>query len=161
MQMNPAACLCLRVTVAEELRFFLRVGLFGALISAIYWFVSYEIAGTILLAFLTVAAAIFIGTTGTFVPSARRGVFAGTKRGFGRFLEPAERLLGFEEDSEATRSDALEVVEDPVAHSSVWPFVAALAGTSIAFGLVFGPWFWIPGIAVALASAWGWLTQLQ
>ena len=147
--------------MAEELRFFLRVGLFGALVSAIYWFVSYEIAGTILLAFLTVASAIFVGTTGTLVPAARRGVFAGAGRGVARLLEPAERLLGFEEDSDAARGQPLEVIEDPVAHASVWPLAAALAGTSIAFGLVFGPWFWIPGIAAALASTWGWLTQLQ
>ena len=36
-------------TVPEEIRFFARVALFTAVITAIYWFVSYEEAGTLLL----------------------------------------------------------------------------------------------------------------
>ena len=45
--------------MAEEVRIFVRTGLYTAVIAAIYWFVSYELAGTVLLVSLLGGAVLF------------------------------------------------------------------------------------------------------
>lgn len=58
--------------MSEELRFFLRTALYTVLVASIYWFVSYEWAGTFLLGALGLSAIVFVIVMGTKVPRARR-----------------------------------------------------------------------------------------
>lgn len=54
---------------------------------------------------------------------------------------------------------ALEIEEEPVVTVSPWPLLVAAAAMLIGLGLLYGPWLWIPGAALAGGSAYGWITQ--
>ena len=125
----------------EELRVFVRAALYMALITAIYWLVSDEVAGTWLLAFLFVASALFV-------------VLA---RSVGRRPSKRPSFLAF--DDEGGEEAPLEITDEPVVTTSAWPLVGALAAMLIGLGLLYGPWLWIPGAGLALAGAYGWITQ--
>lgn len=131
--------------MAEELRFFLRTALYAGPISAVYWFVSYEVAGTALLAFVAAASVAVVAVLVRGAHAWRRRTIVDTV-GFG----------------EATDSDsALELEHRPIAPASVWPAVGGLAALLIGLGLVYGAWFWLPGIAVAASAAHGWASELK
>src|SRR5207244_5794014 len=49
-----------RRIVAEELRFFLRTAAYTAVIGILYWIVSYEWAGSVMLAFVAVATGLVV-----------------------------------------------------------------------------------------------------
>jgi hypothetical protein len=102
------------------------VALYIALVTVVYWLVSDEVAGTLLMVFLVVAAVVLV-------------------------------LLG---KALARPADpALEIEEEPVVTTSAWPLVGALAAMLIGLGLLYGPWLWIPGGALALLVLYGWITQ--
>lgn len=125
----------------EELRVFVRAALYMALITAIYWVVSDEVAGTLLLAFLFVAAIVFVALA----------------RSIGRPSPRRSSLLAF--DDEGGEEAPLEIEEEPVVTTSVWPLVGAAAAMLVGLGLLYGPWLWIPGAGLAAAGAYGWITQ--
>jgi hypothetical protein len=130
--------------VAEELRFFFRVALFTIVIATIYWLVSYEEAGTWLLAGIVASAAFFVGVVGLNVRGSRRG---------GRSVKA---LLGF---ADSGPDNPLLLEEDSFPLSSAWPVIVSVAAALVGVGLIYGAWLWIPGAAVGLAGAWGWLTE--
>jgi hypothetical protein len=130
--------------VAEELRFFIRIGLFTVLIGAIYWFVSYEEAGTWLLAGIVASVVFFVVLVAGRARSSRRG---------GRGIK---HLLGF---ADSAPEAPLALDEDTFPLFSAWPAVISLAAVLVGLGLIYGPWLWIPGVAMGLAGAWGWLTE--
>ena len=130
--------------MAEELRFFIRIGIFTVLIAAIYWFVSYEEAGTWLLAGIVAAVVFFVVLAGGRASASRRG---------GRGIK---QLLGF---ADAAPEAPLALEEDTFPLSSAWPAVVSLAAALVGLGLIYGPWLWIPGLAMGLAGAWGWLSE--
>lgn len=132
--------------MAEEVRFFIRVALFTVVIGTIYWFVSYDHAGTILLAGIVASAIFFIVPIVGAVHAVRRGP------------KNLKGVIGFEETD---RDDPLVLAEDTFPSASAWPFFSAFAGLLVAAGLVYGPWLWIPGAALGLACTWGWLTELE
>lgn len=146
--------------MAEELRFFLRLGLFAALVATIYWFVSYEVAGTILLAGLVFASGLFVVTVGRSIRSKRNDHTqeAGSTKKVGGAMK---RFVGFEEDSEPASSAPLALAEEPVARSSAWPILTAIAALLIGLGLLWGAWFWGPGLGLVILSAWGWSSQIR
>ncbi len=147
--------------MAEELRFFLRIALFVGPITAVYWFVSYEIAGTILLGALAAGVVMFIASISAFVRSARDDVFL---QGEGKARQARvgiKRLVGFEEDSDPASSMPLEAEEEPVVHTSAWPVLTALASLLMAMGLLYGPWFWVPALGLGAVVLWGWSSQLR
>ena len=127
--------------VPEELRVFVRAALYVALITAIYWVVSAEVAGTVLLGGLLVASL----------------VFAALGRSIGR--PPNERPSFVLLDEVGGEIAPLEIEEEPVVTTSAWPLVGATAAMLIGLGLLYGPWLWIPGAALAAAAAYGWITQ--
>jgi hypothetical protein len=145
--------------VIEEVRFFLRTGLFALVVSIVYWFVSYEVAGTFMLAFIVVAVLLFIAPIATMAQVARRAQAASESSALRRAVGTVDRVLGFDERPPMD-SRALEIDEEPAVASSMWPLAGALAGALIGLGLVYGAWFWIPGLAAAAAVAWGWANQL-
>lgn len=125
----------------EELRVFVRAGLYMALITVVYAVVSDEIGGTILLGGLLVASVTFVVLG----------------RALGRTVSPRPSFVTFDEAGAETAP--LEIEEEPVVTASPWPLLGALAAALIGLGLLYGPWLWIPGAALALAAGHGWITQ--
>lgn len=146
--------------MVEEVRFFARIGLFAALTSVVYWFVSYDIVGTILLAFMAIGVLLFIGPIARMVSVTRGRPVATEGSRARRAVGTADRVLGFNEHHDLGDAGPLEVAEDPLPHSSIWPLAAAVAATAGALGLLYGGWFWIPGVGLGAAVAWGWAKQL-
>ncbi|HJR44793.1 MAG TPA: cytochrome c oxidase subunit 4 [Actinomycetota bacterium] len=128
----------------EEVRFFLRIAIFTIVITTIYWFVSYEEAGTLLLGGIIASAAIFMGLMLVAVRGARSG------------RKTPKSLLGFDETGPER---PLELTEDVFPALSPWPIVLSLGVTLVGVGLIYGAWLWIPGAALSLTAAWGWLTE--
>ncbi len=137
--------------MTDEAALLLRVSVFGLLAGAVYWLLSYEPLGTVVLLVLGAGpgfAGLFIvvhrrhsGERGTLPDVLRR--FAGVPRAD----PPGPKTL---EDED------LAVLPLP----SIWPFAASL-GLSIALsGLVFGLWLVILGLGVALYSGWGWVAAV-
>jgi hypothetical protein len=136
--------------VPEELRVFVRAALYVALITVVYWFVSYDKAGTLLLAFLFAGAVLFVAIG--------RSLGRKTEDVRGGPLRRAASLVALD-DAGGDVPPPLEMEEEPVVTTSPWPLAAAAAGMLIGLGLLYGPWLWIPGAALALAVAYGWITQ--
>ena len=137
----------------EELRFFLRIAVFTTLIGTIYWFVAYERAGATLFAFVVAGARAFV------LIFRRRARGAGDADRRPGPLGALGRVLGF--DERGVPDTPVEVEDELIAAASIWPAAAGAAALLIALGLVYGAWFWVPGLAVALATAWGWITELD
>jgi hypothetical protein len=144
--------------VSEEVRFFLRTALYTGLIAAIYWFVSYEWAGTVLLAFLFGSAIFFVVVTSVLVRSARLSKAAAGERGLARLLRA---LVGFEDDPDVEPPAPLEMTDERFPTRSIWPLALALAATLLSLGLIYGPWLWIPGAGLLITSGLAWATQLS
>lgn len=134
----------------EELRVFVRAAIYLALVTAIYWFVSYERAGTLLLGGVFGAAVLFVVTARRLGRKTER-----TEGGLFRRIAGTVAL----DDAGGDIPPPLEIEEEPVVTASPWPLGAALAVMLVGLGLLYGPWLWIPGGALGAATAWGWLTQ--
>jgi hypothetical protein len=124
---------------ATETRVFLLMAVFGIVVAAIYWFVSYEVAGTVLLAGFGLASAVIAGklardrTSRRALPEGRAGDDARDRP----FADESGRLPD----------------------TTIAPFAVgagiALASTGLVFGLA-------PVIVGALPLGWGawtWLTS--
>jgi hypothetical protein len=141
--------------VAEEVRFFLRTALYTLTITVIYWFVSYEIAGSILLLTLGLAAIFFVVVGIVMIRQAGKHSIPGDTR-------PAtglQRLVGFDEPN-GGGAGPLEVEDDLIPSSSIWPLLAAVAAFLVGLGLIYGGWMWGPASVLAVVALWGWVTQL-
>jgi hypothetical protein len=151
-----------RFDVAEELRFFLRTALYTIVITTVYWFLSYEIAGSVMLLVLGLAAIFFVATTAFLIRHLYRSTdeTRASKRGVRR-AGVVSRTIGFDEPSSDSAVSPVAVEEGPIATSSPWPIVLALALALIGAGLLFGGWTWIPGGVMALVAGWGWITELE
>jgi hypothetical protein len=138
--------------VAEEFRFFLRTGVYVAIAGAVYWIMSYEAAGTVLLGGLLLALLAFIVV----------GRALGRDSGAwpeGGALAWVDRVIGFAE--RPVERAPLEAGPLVVPTSSPWPVVTAAAIVVIGLGLIFGPWLIVLGTVVLLAGGVGWLTQMD
>ena len=147
--------------MAEELRFFLRISLYSAVISVIYWFASYDPvrdsydwAGTALLVATVLACGAMVAMMAALARRALRGAGGSTLGVIGRWLLLTDP--GGEADDGPLASGL-----DPLPRSSVWPLLGAAAATLIALGLIYGPWLSIPGAVLLAWTAWSWVTQLR
>jgi hypothetical protein len=123
----------------EEALFFGRSGLFGLVLATIYWFVSYEIVGTVLLGGfgLATAAAFLV---------------------LGRSAREAARPEAPDASALPPAPDApFEDEGGPVALSSAAPLWVGLGLAVIAFGLAFGAWFLLAGLVPLALGASEWL----
>jgi len=147
--------------MAEELRFFLRTGVYAAVIAAIYWFASYDAvtdsydwAGTTLLVAAALAGIAAVAVMALFARRALGGRPGST-------LAVLVRWLGLADPGGAADDSPLATELDPLPPSSVWPLLGGVSATLIGLGLVFGPWLWLPGIVLLAWTAWSWVTQLR
>jgi hypothetical protein len=126
----------------EEARVFLRTALYALGVALVYWFVSYEVAGTVMLAVLGIAAA----SLTMMLPTGRS-----------RPAQMARGLVTLGDDDDP----ALEIEETPLPVLSLQPLFVAMGAVTVALGLVFGAWLWLPGILIVLGSGWRWLTEIS
>jgi hypothetical protein len=173
--------------VSEELRFFLRTALYTALIGVIYWFVSYEWVGTALLMALLIGALSFVVVMAAMVPRTRQMEPDGTSAPeeplapegpgpqtpthgaptpisasrFGRAATAARRVVGFEDHPDDEVGGPMELEDEVFPTASIWPLALAVGATLLGVGLIFGPWLWVPGAGLFVASGLAWLTQLR
>ena len=141
--------------MAEELRFFLRTAIWIVGLAIVYWFVSYEPAGTVLLLALGLA---ILGFVSVVAYEARSTV--DELRPVGGPLRFLNRVVGFSE-SPAVEVPPLGVDPGRIPLSSVWPILAAAAVVTIGLGLLYGAWLALPGIALGVVALYGWLVQLD
>lgn len=113
---------------------FAVIAAFMAVVAPIYWFMSYEVIGSIALA-LTFA---FIATLTIYLWIQSRKMDS----------RPEDR-----KDAEIVEG-AGELGFFPPA--SIWPFCAALVVTTMALGPVFGWWLTIVGAAFGVFAVTGW-----
>jgi hypothetical protein len=131
-----------------ETRFFTFIGLFGLVLAAIYWFLSYELAGTaMLIGFglggLVIAAALVVGRRSRpTAPAESDGPLslAGAVRG-----TPADEVP-FEDERGRQPSETLA------------PLALGLGVAMSLTAVVFGPWLLVAGI---VPLAWGAATWLR
>lgn len=110
---------------------FLASAAFAAATGSLYWFVSYEWAGTVLLGSMVLAP----GLVAAYLAARVRG---------------AEVLP--EDAKDAGPGDGAGPVGGFVA-ASLWPFLLAAATMLLAAGLVYGVWLLLPaGVAFAVAA---------
>lgn len=162
--------------MAEELRFFVRVALYMIVADTIYWFATYEVVGTVLMGTLALGAVFFAIAAGITArglgsgDTARIPAFDTSLATGSRTYPDSEqaqpgvigrlnRTLGFHEPQRD--HGPLDIEEEPIPPSSMWPLVASVGGLLLGLGLVYGAWFWLPGACVVLLSMWGWLTELS
>ncbi len=94
----------------EELRVFVRAGLYVAAATVVYWLVADEVAGTLMLGFLFVAAVVFVVLG----------------RAIGR--APSGRQSFVALDEEGGEEAPLEIEEEPVVTVNAAPLLGAAAG---------------------------------
>ena len=143
--------------MAEEIRFFLRTALYTIGITIVYWFISYEIAGSVLLLSLGLSAIFFVLAGAVMIHHNRREVIPDRSRS----RNAIKRTLGFDEEAGETVTPPLGFDDEVIPTSSIWPLVAALGALLIGLGLVYGGWLWAPGAMLATVALWGWVTQLE
>ena len=142
--------------MAEEVRFFLRTAIYTLTITVIYWFLSYEIAGSTLLLSLGLAAIFFVVVGVVMIRHAMEDPAPGDARP-GNVVQ---RTLGFDEPEGEGARAPLALEDDMMPSSSIWPLTTAIAALLLGLGLIYGGWMWGPGAGLATVALWGWVTQL-
>ena len=110
-------------------RVFAGMGAFVVVIAILYWFTSYEDAGSVLLVLSAVLGLWF----GTFLWLQQRGASDPT--------DPTEPDTGY------------------LPHASIWPLLIGLGAASIANGLVLGIWVIVPGVGALAFGIAGFVRQ--
>lgn len=116
-----------------EARLFIGVALFFTTIGLLYWFTSYEDAGSTMLFF-----------------SMGLGAIPG-----GFLFWWSRRMSPRPEDRDDARVDAGAGPIGAFPESSIWPFVLAVGVTLLALLLVLGLWIGIPGLLLMMYAVIG------
>ncbi len=117
-------------------RTMLGIGAFVLLFAIIYWFLSYEEAGSLLLLGVTLASALL----GTYLLLTSR---------HGPSLP--------EDDPEAGSPAADEIGSFPT--GSIWPLVVGAGTTLAALGLAFSGWLALPGVGLLAFGVGGMIVE--
>lgn len=115
-------------------RMFLVMGALSMVLASLYWFTSYEDAGTILLA-LSAGLSLLAGAY-LWVQDRRRAHLQG--------------------DSQTGGSERDEPYFPP---ASVWPFGIGVASFFVVNGLIIGVWFLVPGGLLLAATIGGYAAE--
>jgi len=122
--------------LTDEARLFVRMSVFGLATGAIYWFLTGERAGTVLLLAFGLGAGL-----------AAVAIFVGA-RGAGR--------RAIEAPPEDSPSSVAEV--EPLPEPGWAPLGIAAGIGGLALGAAFGPWLTIAGLILAIVAALTWLS---
>jgi Cytochrome c oxidase subunit IV len=120
--------------MTAEVRVFARMAMFGVAIGIVYWFLTYETTGTVLLLLFGASAA--IAALGTYLLQ-RAG------------RHPLGRLDHVELPEELER--------EPVPAPGWAPLGIAIGLGAVALGAAFGPWLTVAGVLFAIWSGKAWL----
>ena len=129
------------VTGPEEVRFFARIALYALSVGIVYWFLSYETAGTVLLVglgFCALFASLILGH------GAREAVRSGAGGAAGRAdgLDPERPFV-----DESGRLPA----------PGLAPLGMGFGLAMAALGVAFGPWLILAGLVLVGWAGLGWL----
>jgi hypothetical protein len=123
--------------VKVEAWFLVGLAVFFGLVGTVYWFLSYEDAGSVMLA----------GT-------ALLGLLPG-----GYYLWWSRRMSPRPEDrSDATIASGASVI-GAFPSTSLWPFVAGLGFALVALALIFGLWTALPGFSLVFTAMVGFIRE--
>jgi len=147
--------------MAEEVRFFLRTALYSAAVGLIYWSISYEVAGSVMLAFVVLATGLVVGFLTIAVRATRGELTAGAGGPATRLALTMLRTLGFVEPRTVALEEPLAAERDRFPRGSPWPLIGGAGALLAGLGLVYGPWLLLPAIAVLVLTVWGWITQFD
>ncbi len=125
---------------------FLGVGVFIAVIATVYWFSSYEDAGTTMLA-LASALALFIGT------------YLWRQDRVGQIRAEAIAEMVAEADAAEVDAAGIEHEAHYLPQSSVWPLAIGIGAAMTLNGLIIGWPYATPGAAVLVLSIAGFVYQ--
>ncbi len=131
-----------------ESSFLIGVGIFFGCVGLIYWFLSYEDGG-----FLMLLGTCALGFLPGFYYFFWHRRFHGSKYFFWGRIEnpPGDRP---EDRSDATLADGAGVISS-FPGSSVWPFILGMGAFLLVLSLVFGVWFAGPAIGLILTALTG------
>ena len=147
---------------AQETRFFLTMAVFGFVVAAIYWFVSYESAGTILLGGFGLATAV-IATRLAADPVSRRLRRGGQTRSAGSGAAAA-RPASEDVPETDVAGGGTGGIDRPfgdetgrLPDATIAPFAVGLGLAVAATGLIFGLAPVVVGLLPLAWGAWTWL----
>ena len=127
------------MSLSDEAKVFARMSIFGIVVGGAYWFLTYEVAGTVLLLGFGLAAG--LATVANFIRS---------RRAAGEITAAGDEVAG----GESVPVEAAEPYPEPG-----WaPLVISLGVGGLALGAAFGPWLTIAGLLVAIAGGANWLS---
>jgi len=129
--------------IPEEIAFWLRSAAFGLLIGGVYWYLTYEWAGSILLVLFGVASAGAAAVLGYLV---RRRAHEHGPEGAGEAVVPGMRAEGPLGDDRGRLPDG-----------STAPFVFGVGLLLVVLSLPFGGWFILAALVPLVLGGWGWL----
>ncbi len=123
-------------SLGPDVTLFARMAAFGLIVGVVYWFLTYEVAGTVLLSTFGFASAI-----------AGIAVFVGSRR-----LRRTEAATTSADEAVAAATGV-----EPLPRPGWAPLGIALGLGGVAIGAAFGPWLAIAGALLAIRSAKSWL----
>jgi hypothetical protein len=127
--------------VKVEWRLFTGAAVFAGVVGGLYWFVSYEHAGTVMLVFS--GAALLMVAAYLTVVGGRGGE------------RPEDRPDGDPAEAAGAGGDAGQYYPS----SSVWPFLTAAGAVVLGFGLVFGAGVGGLGLLLLVAALGGFAAE--
>src|SRR5258708_9037800 len=122
------------MSLSDEAKVFARMSIFGIVVGGAYWFLTYEVAGTVLLLGFGLAAG--LATVANFIRS---------RRAAGDATSAGDEVAG----GESVPGESAEPYPEPG-----WaPLIISLGVGGLAPGAAFRPWLTIPGPLAATAPA--------
>ncbi len=140
----------------EETRLFLRSFLFAFVVAVVYWFVSYDFAGTILLGAFSLASLFAFAIIRSEEPAKDTRRTERSEQGEG-IVGHVMDWVGTTEQPGMERPFDDERGRIPVA--SVAPVAVGVGVALIAFGLIFGPWGVVAGAIPLLLGLREWIGE--
>lgn len=137
--------------MADEVKLFGRLSLYALVVGTIYWFVSYELAGTVLLLGFGLATGL------AFIILFRRDRKVRAERALTAGEVPADAASPPPTGDDLAPDGPFGDESGPVPTRSAAPLVVGFGLAVIALGVAFGPWFAITGLVPVLIGAADWL----
>jgi hypothetical protein len=147
----------------QETRFFLFMGVFGLVIGAIYWVLSYEEAGTILLfGFGAGAGLLGVGLYRSRPPAVAAGVDLEAADGSSAASQLASGEAGDVSGGGAGGVDTpFDTPLGRLPGETLAPLSLGLGVALAITAVVFGPWLLVAGLVPIAWGAWTWYTAAR